>query len=226
MLLLGMLQVALVGRDQLAVELAAREAARAAAVSADPVAAARLAAERVTTLRPLQVAVTEGGATVTVTVTHPSATDVALVGHVIADVELRATVTMAVEPPARPEVGPTAVGTLAGMDLRARHDVVGTLPVVALSGSVDLATVPQLTTALYRLIGDHAGARVAVDLDGVDVLDDTGLGVLLGAAGRARQAGGELVVVVADERLQARFEATGFDRAVDVVDRLAAVLTS
>jgi hypothetical protein len=34
------------------------------------------------------------------------------------------------------------------------------------------------------------------------------------------------VVGVADERLQARFEATGFDRAVDVVDRLAAVLTS
>ena len=28
------------------------------------------------------------------------------------------------------------------------------------------------------------------------------------------------------ERLRARFEATGFDRAVDVVDRLAAVLTS
>ena len=74
LLLLGMLQVALVGRDQLAVELAAREAARAAAVSADPVAAARLAAERVTTLRPLQVAVSAGGDAVTVTVRHPSAT--------------------------------------------------------------------------------------------------------------------------------------------------------
>ena len=97
--LLGMLQVALVGRDQLAVELAAREAARAAAVSADPVAAARLAAERVTSLRPLQIAVTAGGDTVTVTVSHPSATDVAMVGRVIGDVELRASVTMAVEPP-------------------------------------------------------------------------------------------------------------------------------
>ena len=109
------------------------------------------------------------------------------------------------------------------MDLRARHDVVATVPVVALSGSVDLATVPQLATALYRLVGDHPARRVAVDLDGVDVLDDTGLGVLLGAAGRARQAGGELVVVVSDERLRARFATTGFDRAVDVVDRLAAV---
>jgi anti-sigma B factor antagonist len=108
------------------------------------------------------------------------------------------------------------------VDLRARHDVVGTLPVVALSGSVDLATVPQLTTALYRLVAEHPAARVAVDLDGVDVLDDTGLGVLLGAAGRARQAGGELVVVVSDARLRERFATTGFDRAVDIVDRLTA----
>jgi Flp pilus assembly protein TadG len=99
LLLLGMLQVALVGRDQLAVELAAREAARAASVSADPVAAARLAAERVTSLRPLQVAVSAGSAAVTVTVTHRSATDVAMVGRFIGDVALRASVTMAVEPP-------------------------------------------------------------------------------------------------------------------------------
>ena len=99
LLLLGMLQVALVGRDQLAIELAAREAARAAAVSADPVAAARLAAERVTTLRPLQVAVSTGAAAVTVTVSHPSATDVAMVGRLIGDVGLRSSVTMALEPP-------------------------------------------------------------------------------------------------------------------------------
>ena len=63
-LLLGMLQVALVGRDQLAVELAAREAARAAAVSADPGSAARLAVDRVTTLRPLGVSVSVGAGTV------------------------------------------------------------------------------------------------------------------------------------------------------------------
>jgi Flp pilus assembly protein TadG len=99
LLLLGLLQVALVGRDQLAVELAAREAARAAAVSADPVAAARLAAERVTPLRPLQVSVNAGAAVVTVTVSHPSATDVAMVGRFVGDVILRASVTMAVEPP-------------------------------------------------------------------------------------------------------------------------------
>ena len=127
--------------------------------------------------------------------------------------------------------GDVATGAIAAryprrVDLVARHDVVGSLPVVGLTGSIDLATVPQLATALYRLVDDHPGARVAVDLDAVDVLDDTGLGVLLGAAGRARQGGGEMVVVVSAGRLRARFATTGFERAVDVVDRLTAVVTS
>lgn len=99
LILLGMLQVAVVGRDQLAVELAAREAARAASVSADPASAARLAADRVTTLRPLAVAVQAGGATVTVTVAYSSATDVAMIGRFIGNVTLEATAVMALEPP-------------------------------------------------------------------------------------------------------------------------------
>jgi anti-sigma B factor antagonist len=117
------------------------------------------------------------------------------------------------------------IDTLARMQLRSRQHVVGSVPVVALSGPVDLATVPVLRDALVRLVADHAGGMVAVDLDGVDVLDDTGLGVVLGAAGRAREAGGDLVVVAADQRIRARFAVTGLDRAVDVVDRLASVLT-
>jgi anti-sigma B factor antagonist len=111
------------------------------------------------------------------------------------------------------------------MDLTARHDLVGSLPVVALAGTVDLSTVPRLADALLRLVADHPAQRVAVDLDGVDVLDDTGLGVLLGAAGRARHSGGDVVIVVADERVRARFATTGLDRAVEVVDGLARVAT-
>ena len=111
------------------------------------------------------------------------------------------------------------------MQLHGRQSEVGTVPVLALSGSVDLSTVPTLCDALARLIGDHAGRLVAVDLDGVDILDDSGLGVLLGAAGRARSNGGELVIVASDGRLRDRFAVTGLDRAVDVVERLAAALT-
>lgn len=96
---LGILQVVLIGRDQLAVEVAARDGARAAAVSAAPGAAARTAAERATTLRPIDVRVDSGNDTVTVTVVHRNPTDVPLVGRVIGDVVLTASVTMAREPP-------------------------------------------------------------------------------------------------------------------------------
>jgi anti-sigma B factor antagonist len=116
------------------------------------------------------------------------------------------------------------IGTLARMQLRGHQLVVGSVPVVALSGTVDLATVPVLRDVLVRLVADHVGELVAVDLDGVDVLDDTGLGVVLGAAGRARESGGELVVVAADPRIRARFAVTGLDRAIDVVERLASLL--
>jgi hypothetical protein len=97
-LVLGLLQVALVGRDRVALEVAAREGARAAAVSAAPAVAARAAAERVTTLAPLTVAVEVGGDVVTVEV-RARPTRVPLFASVVDDVELSARATMALEPP-------------------------------------------------------------------------------------------------------------------------------
>ena len=99
LLVLAVVQVGVVVRDRLAVQLAAREAARAAVVAADPVAAGTPAAQRAVQLRPLQVRVEAGGDTVTVTVTYLEPTDVPLIGALLPDVEVSATVTMAVEPP-------------------------------------------------------------------------------------------------------------------------------
>ena len=94
--------------------------------------------------------------------------------------------------------------------------LVGSVPVLSLTGPVDLATVADLRDLLLRLISDYAGRAVLVDLDGVDALDDVGLRVLLGAAGRARQIGGDLGVVCANEQLRKRFAFTGLDRAIAV----------
>ena len=98
-LVLGLVQVALVARDQLAIELAAREGARAAAVSSAPAAAARAAVDRAIAIRPVGVEVAVGASTVTVTVNYVNRTDVAIIGSAIGDAELSASVTMALEPP-------------------------------------------------------------------------------------------------------------------------------
>lgn len=98
-LVLGVVQLVVVARDQLAVELAAREAARAAAVAASPGAAATAAAAGAVALDPLDVAVQTTADRVVVTVRYASPTDVPLIGALVGDVEVGATVTMQREPP-------------------------------------------------------------------------------------------------------------------------------
>ncbi|MEQ1874897.1 MAG: TadE/TadG family type IV pilus assembly protein, partial [Ilumatobacteraceae bacterium] len=97
--LLGMVQVAVVGRGQLAVQLAAHEAVRAAAVSAEPEAAATNAAHNAISLRPLSVKVEVDDATITVRVSYTDHTDVSMAGALLPDVTVEASATMALEPP-------------------------------------------------------------------------------------------------------------------------------
>lgn len=98
-MLLALVQVALVVRDQVAVIHAAREGARAAAVNGagpdDGVAAARAA----TGLDPGRLAVQVGkAAVVRATAVYRSPTDVPIVGRFIGDVTVKASAVMRAEP--------------------------------------------------------------------------------------------------------------------------------
>lgn len=99
LLVLGVVQVAMIVGDQLAIEHAARDGARAAAVAASPAAAARSAATAATGLTPIHTTTTVRASTVTVEVTHTSRTGVPLLGAIVGNVTLDASVTMRREPP-------------------------------------------------------------------------------------------------------------------------------
>lgn len=99
LLLCAVVQVAVIARDRVAVQHAAREGARAAAVSAEPTEAARRAVARATSLQPLVIAVSETDGLVTVKVTFVDDTAVPLIGALLPDVQVTAEVTMAVEQP-------------------------------------------------------------------------------------------------------------------------------
>jgi len=95
--ILGMTQVGVAIRNELAVELAAREGARAASVSASPASAASAAAADAVDL-PISVATQVSGTTVTVTVTYTDPTDIAIIGRFLGPSTHSATATMALEP--------------------------------------------------------------------------------------------------------------------------------
>jgi anti-sigma B factor antagonist len=107
------------------------------------------------------------------------------------------------------------------MDMTFRRTQVGSRHVLVLAGDVDLTTLPRFNDALSRLITDGAGDTLVVDLDGAGLIEDAGLGLLLGAAGRARATGGDLVVVCTEPRLRQRLTDTGFDRAITVSTSIA-----
>jgi anti-anti-sigma factor len=106
------------------------------------------------------------------------------------------------------------------VDLLVRHDTVNGRDVIALDGVIDLSTLPILHDHLTRATLDRPGGQIIVDLDAVVAIDDCGLGLLLGAAGRCREGGGDLVVVTSSPRLQHRLHLTKFDHAVTVKTEL------
>jgi anti-anti-sigma factor len=107
------------------------------------------------------------------------------------------------------------------MTMRTNVTNVGGSTVVAVDGTVDLASVGTLHGDLFRVVRRHPGAMLLVDLDAVDTLDDAGLGVLLGAAAAARELGGDLEVVCSRPALVERFRRSRFDRAITVRSTVA-----
>ncbi len=114
-------------------------------------------------------------------------------------------------------MSPETFGIVRAM--RVRHRRVADHTIVALADEVDLAAVPALHQALRRAI-DTAGGAVVVELDGVIVLDDAALGVIVGAAARARRAGVPFSIVCTETHLVERLGDTRVDQIVPVVDRI------
>jgi len=89
--------------------------------------------------------------------------------------------------------------------------------VVTLGGEVDVYTAPKVKQALVDLLA--AGNRaLVVNLDGVEYLDSTGLGALIGGLRRAREKGGAFRVVCSNPRLKRIFDITDLTPVFDLDD--------
>lgn len=87
--------------------------------------------------------------------------------------------------------------------------------VVTVDGDVDVTTAPALRAELARLMAGR-NARVVLDLSDVPFLDSTGLGVLVGRLRSIRLAGGDLMLVISNERVLRNFSITGLDRVFHI----------
>lgn len=96
-LLLLLVQVALVARDAIVVEHAARAAVREAAVTSDPTRVAAVVSRSLPTARTRVLRRDPPGGDVTVEVVYVARTDLPLVGDLLPDLDLRSLAVLRVE---------------------------------------------------------------------------------------------------------------------------------
>jgi serine/threonine-protein kinase RsbW len=93
-----------------------------------------------------------------------------------------------------------------------RQDLVN----LALTGQLDVATLPQFEQALNRL-RSGGQTKVIVDLSGLEYISSSGLGAFLGMVDHFRKAGGDLAFVRLSEKVQKIFKVVGFNRLLTIL---------
>ena len=101
------------------------------------------------------------------------------------------------------------------MDLSLDTRQVGDRTIVAVGGEIDVYTAPRLRDKITELVSDGHYALV-VDMEGVDFLDSTGLGVLVGGLKRVRAHDGSLRLVCTQERILKIFRITGLTKVFPI----------
>ena len=89
--------------------------------------------------------------------------------------------------------------------------------VLSVTGEVDVYTAPKFREKLIELVSDGK-YQIVVDLEAVDFLDSTGLGVLVGGLKRLRSHDGDLVLVCTQSRILKVFEITGLTKVFSIHD--------
>ena len=84
--------------------------------------------------------------------------------------------------------------------------------VLTVRGEIDVYTAPRLRQGIVDLV-DAGSTSIVVDMEKVDFLDSTGLGVLVEGLKRVRTRGGDLSIVVTQDKILKIFEITGLNKA-------------
>lgn len=85
------------------------------------------------------------------------------------------------------------------------------LSILKVAGEIDVYSAPGLREALINLVNE-GNYNIIVDMEGVDFLDSTGLGVLVGGLKRVRAHEGSLGLVCEKERILKIFRITGLTK--------------
>ena len=103
------------------------------------------------------------------------------------------------------------------MDLTLSTREVDGTTIVSVGGEIDVYTAPKLRDRITELVA--AGVyRIVIDMEAVEFLDSTGLGVLVGGLKKVRAQDGSLELICTQDRLLKIFRITGLAKVFVIHD--------
>lgn len=103
------------------------------------------------------------------------------------------------------------------MDLTLTTNEVDGATIITVGGEIDVYTAPKLRDKLSELV-DAGVYDIIVDMESVEFLDSTGLGVLVGGLKKVRAHEGSLQLICTQERLLKIFRITGLAKVFVIHD--------
>ncbi len=97
--------------------------------------------------------------------------------------------------------------------------------IIEVGGEIDVYTAPRLREAIVTAI-EAGNTRLVIDVEKVDFLDSTGLGVLVGALKKVRADDGTLDIVCTQQRILKIFDITGLDKVFGLHGSVQAAISS
>ena len=92
------------------------------------------------------------------------------------------------------------------LSIDTRHEDGNTI--IEVGGEIDVYTAPKLRDKITELVG-NGNYNLVIDMEKVDFLDSTGLGVLVGGMKKVRAHDGSMRLICNQERLLKIFRITG-----------------
>jgi anti-sigma B factor antagonist len=103
------------------------------------------------------------------------------------------------------------------VDLKLDHYSKDGIEIVDVEGEIDVYTAPRLRELLIELV-NVGNYQIVVNMEKVEFLDSTGLGVLVGGLKRVRAHDGSLDLVCTQERILKIFRITGLTKVFGIHD--------
>jgi anti-sigma B factor antagonist len=103
------------------------------------------------------------------------------------------------------------------VDLTLATNEVEGATIIAVGGEIDVYTAPKLRDKITELVANGI-YDIIVDMEAVEFLDSTGLGVLVGGLKKVRAHDGSLELICTQDRLLKIFRITGLAKVFVIHD--------